>query len=408
MRIVHYLQEIDFAKGGVVRAVLDLATGAHSRGHDVTIVTWNATDAPPEWKDDGPKIVEIARPAAPLGLFNNAQLGEIDQFVRAADVLHLHAVWTNANNQWAKLARKAGVPYVVSIHGMLDDWCMAQKPTKKRVYLKLAGNATLGGAALVHSTAQGEWDQAKKWVPGGDAKGIVVPLVFDLAPYRDLPGPGLASDHYGPGGTGDIDDRPVVLFLSRIHEKKRPDVFVQMAAELTARGVDATYVIAGTAEDEAYGERVRAMAESAARERGVENRVRFVGLVTGDRKTSLYERADVFALPTSQENFGFVFPEALVCATPVVTTEGVDTWPELVGSGGAVTADATPTAFADAVDAILNDDAKRAQMGMDGRAWVFKDLDPDAVAERFERMYEQAAGARAGAPAGAGSEEVSA
>ncbi|MEM7629254.1 MAG: glycosyltransferase [Planctomycetota bacterium] len=402
MRIVHYLQEIDFAKGGVVRAVLDLATGAHQRGHEVSIVTWNATDAPPEWKDNGPEIIEIERPAGALGLFSKGQLGTIDRHVRSADVLHLHAIWTNANNQWAKLARAAGVPYVVSIHGMLDDWCMAQRPTKKRVYLKLTGNATLAGAAIVHSTAQGEWDQAKKWIPGaGDAgahKGAVVPLVFDLAPYRDLPGPGLANDAYGPGGTGDIDDRPVVLFLSRIHEKKQPDVFVRMAAELTARGVDATFVIAGTPEDEAYGERIRALAESCAREKGVENRVRFVGLVTGDLKTSLYERADVFALPTSQENFGFVFPEALVCATPVVTTKGVDTWPELVGSGGAVTAEATPEAFADAVEAMLKDDAKRAQMGADGRAWVFSDLDPEVVAERFEQMYERA---RTGAPAGA-------
>ena len=109
-------------------------------------------------------------------------------------------------------------------------------------------------------------------------------------------------------------------------------------------------------------------------------------------KTSLYELADVFSGPTSQENFGFVFPEALACGTPVITTAGVDIHPELTASGGAVITERTAAAFADATQELLEDPGRRATMGEAGRAWVFKDLDPQAVAARYERLYDAARG----------------
>lgn len=389
MRITHFLTRFNLADGGVVRAVLDMGQLLAARGHEVTVLTCDDTDVPDSWKAGGagvPVIRLVESPRLPGGLFARAQLAGIEPLVKQSEVVHLHACWTTANNQLGRMCRRMGVPYVLSVHGMLDDWCMAQKAPKKKIYLALGGRKTLEEAALVHCTAGAELEQSRKWYPKG--RGVVVPLIFDLEPYRQLPGPELADAAFGPAGTGDIvPDRPVVLFLSRIHMKKGVDVLVRMAAELKERGIVCRTLIAGTG-DAPYEREMRALIA----ELGLTDDVRLLGLVTGETKVSLYERADVFALPTSQENFGFVFPESLACRTPVVTTRGVDIWPELEQSGGAVIAERTPSAFADAVASLLPDADQRRLMGESGRAWVLEHLNPDAIAARFEGMYADATG----------------
>jgi glycosyltransferase involved in cell wall biosynthesis len=329
----------------------------------------------------------LEAPSRPLGLFAKTQLAAIEPHIRSADVLHLHACWTTANNQLARMALRTKTPYVLSVHGMLDDWCMAQKTPKKKIYLALGGRATLEQAALIHCTAQAELDQSRKWYPRGT--GTVVPLIFDLEPYRALPGPEHADITFGPAGSGDLDPAvPTVLFLSRIHFKKGVDVLIDAAAELKRRAVSFRVLIAGSGEGD-YEAEMRARIAS----RGLQHDVRMLGLVTGHTKVSLYQAARVLAIPTSQENFGFVFPESLACETPVITTRGVDIWPELEASGGAIIADRTPQAFADAIATLLTDPARAASMGSRGRQWVLSHLNPDAIAAQFEGMYHAAIGA---------------
>jgi phosphatidylinositol alpha-1,6-mannosyltransferase len=94
-----------------------------------------------------------------------------------------------------------------------------------------------------------------------------------------------------------------------------------------------------------------------------------------------------FALPTSQENFGFVFFEALASGTPVVTTRGVDTWEELVGSGGGVVAENNPRAFADALATLLTDPDRAARMGAAGRAWALRHFDHADTISDYEALY---------------------
>ena len=64
-------------------------------------------------------------------------------------------------------------------------------------------------------------------------------------------------------------------------------------------------------------------------------------MVTGTDKLSLYRAADLFVLPTYQENFGFVLVEAMACGTCVLTTFNVDIWEE-IQKGGATIVNNTP------------------------------------------------------------------
>jgi glycosyltransferase involved in cell wall biosynthesis len=272
-----------------------------------------------------------------------------------------------------------GLPYVLTVHGMLDDWSMAQKPLKKRLYLALAGRRLLEKAAVVHCTARGELDQARQWFPNGN--GFVAPYIFDLSPFRDLPGPELARRSIATVA----EDVPAILFLSRLHYKKQPEVLIDAAAILRDEGRRFQVLFAGTGEP-AYEERLAAR----VREHRLEDVVHFLGLVLGEQKVSLYQAADVFSLPTSQENFGFVLAEALAACTPVVTTKGTDIWPELEASGGALLTAGDAPSTARGIATLLDDPERARRMGRVGREWVLRTLDPDAVGRRFESIYEGA------------------
>lgn len=380
LKVAHFSGPIRLELGGVVRAILDMATAQAKAGHDVIVATWDKTDAPDDWapgKPGVPRVIEIPPPSRFGKLSKNAE-STLSRTVGSCDVVHMHTPWELTNASIAKLCTKLGTPYIVSIHGMLDDWSMAQRTLKKKLYLALAARKLLENAHAVHCTAQAELDQSRKWYPKGN--GVVVPLLFDIEPYTTLPGKELAHNAF------DIDPtKPVVLFLSRIHVKKGVHLLIDAAKTLKDRGTDALFLIAGTGDDE-YEQQLREHIDRL----GLQSSVRLLGMVRGTEKVSLFEAADIFALPTSQENFGFVLVEALACNTPAITTKFVDIWPELEESGSSLIVEQSADVFADTIQNLLDDKAKAHHMGEIGREWVLRTLNPDAVVKRYEELYDDA------------------
>ncbi|MHC4081855.1 MAG: glycosyltransferase [Planctomycetota bacterium] len=387
MKIVHYHKLIRLEKGGVVRGVIDLCTVLAAAGHDVTVVTADRRDAPDDWKDQTSgrsHVIEMRRPWLLGGLFARSARRALAQCLRGADILHIHGMWDPFHVQCAAAARELGLPYVFSVHGMLDDWAMSVRRPKKRVFLAAFGRKLLHAAAAVHCTTQAELDQARKWLPRSN--GVVIPLVVELSTFRELPGPELARQALSIRGEG----RPTVLFLSRLHPVKGVELLIEAIGSLRAENVDCDLLIAGTGERDYL-----AKLQQLTRTRDLDDRVCFLGFVSGREKVSLYEAADVFCLPSKHENFGMVWAESLACATPVVTTRGIGAWPDLEAGGGALIVERTAESFADAIKRLVRDPAQRRTMGEKGRQWILSFLDCDRIVARFESMYAEAMRGRA-------------
>ena len=398
LSIVHYLPGIRLAQGGVVRAVLDGCAVAADRGHQVTLFTYEPDDVPTEWMDftrvpGRPRAIALPVPRRPGKLLSRAAVATVEETLRSADVLHLHAPWLDGNRQLANAASRLGVPYVVTLHGMLDDWSMSQRGFKKRLYMRLFGRRFLNGAAVVHCTAEAECTQARRWFDNRST--VVLPCIINLSSFEHLPGPAaglslLPAQHRA---------KMKILFLSRLHEKKGVDILIRAAGSLRDRPGMPPFVVvlAGTGEP-AYEQLLRSMVA----ELGLEPHVCFLGLVTGQVKVSLYQASDVFALPTLQENFGLVLAEAMGCGLCVVTTRGTDVWQEVQQAGGQIVA-ATPEAFGHALEQLLLASSEhRGALGARGRDWVLSTFSEQAMGETYETLYRtaRAGGPRSEAPAG--------
>jgi len=379
LHILHYQYDLRLAQGGVTRAVIDMAQLMADAGHQVTILTGENAEAPKHWRPEGkgtPRVVQLARRGFAGMLYRSDQTAEILELLRSTDVVHIHGMWIHAGVQIGAMANRLGKPIVFSPHGMLDDWSMAQRTLKKRVFLALYFGRLLKRASVIHCTAEAELDQASRWFDR--SKGRVAPCVVDLRPYEQLPAREEARRRFGLD-----DDRLVLLFLSRLHYKKRPQLAIEGLRLLRARGVEARLLIAGTGEAEYQRSLERQVAEANLNES-----VTFVGHVDGERKLAAYRAADLMVLPTSQENFGLVNVESLACGTPIVTTRGVDIWRDLQASGAASIVDPTAKAVADAAEAALTDRVALQARGEAGRQFVLDWLNPDNVAENYVAIYK--------------------
>tara|TARA_B100000959_G_scaffold220548_1_gene233112 strand:+ start:243 stop:1394 length:1152 start_codon:yes stop_codon:yes gene_type:complete len=379
MKLLHYFPSTRFTEGGTVRAAIDFCSVLARRGHDVTWLTCDDWDVPQSWKDEEPNTptIKLLGPLQKAGKrLTKDQIAKAAEVAKGMDVTHIHAMWMPSNPQMAKACDSVGTPWVLSTHGMLDDWCMEQRPLKKKLYLSTAGRIMLRGANTFLTTAEAEKSQSKKWLKHENI--AVIPYIVDLDPYKEVPSPQEAIDKYG------LVDEPTVLFLSRVHEKKSIETLIDATAILNEKGYPIRVFIAGTGED-AYIKSLQNRATAA----GVGDLVTFLGMVVGDLKLSLYAMADVFALPTQQENFGLVYPEAMLCETPAIGTKGTDIWKELE-EGGAVIADRTPQAFADAIETLTSDKELLKLKGVEGRKHILKWLDTETVASQYENMYQSA------------------
>jgi glycosyltransferase involved in cell wall biosynthesis len=129
MRILHYFPGLRLADGGVVRSIIDWCTVLAARGHEIILATFDSPDAPKDW--DGspgkPKIVWLPGSSIANWKVPAEAVEMFERLLTPGSVVHLHTPWMASNMQMSRVCRNHGVPYVVSIHGMLDDWSMAQR-----------------------------------------------------------------------------------------------------------------------------------------------------------------------------------------------------------------------------------------------------------------------------------------
>jgi len=380
--------------GGPIRSVHALAKGLVERGHEVHVFT-SSMDGPHDLDvDEGTPVnldgvlVHYFRvPFLRRLCWCPALLKALEQQVAHFDVMHLHSVFLWPTYAAARIAAQVGLPYLVAPRGMLGEAVIRGKSRwVKTAWIRLIEQQSLRAAAGLHVTTDLEAREVR-------ALGLQLPAVFCVPNSVSWPAEHLPL----PDGPFAQIPRPYVLFLSRIDWKKGLDRLIEAWKWVP----DLLLVIAGNDE---FG--YRRKLESMAAEHHVADRVRFLGPVTDQHKWALYENALMLALPSYSENFGNVVAEAMAMGCPVVVTPQVGLAEIVEQSGAGVVAEGEPRRFAQAINALVRDPARRRAMGERGRLTAREHLSSGSVADRFESIYreimtrdgsQRASAARAGA-----------
>jgi glycosyltransferase involved in cell wall biosynthesis len=127
----------------------------------------------------------------------------------------------------------------------------------------------------------------------------------------------------------------VLLFLSRIHPKKGVDLMIEAFAAVAHLDPRLQLVIAGP--DQVGWQ---AVLQQRAAALGIAERITWPGMLSGELKWGAFRFAELFCLPSHQENFGIVVAEALACGLPVSIAEPVNISAVVASAGaGLVNAD---------------------------------------------------------------------
>ncbi len=383
MHILHVIGSLDPARGGPAAAALRLAAAQAELGHEVGIVAPREAEA--ETRIEGasarlPCRDKIRRIAAPgtEGTFPGGPLlrrAEWNAIVAEADILHLHGVWEPMLLAAAAAARRAGKPYALEPHGMLDRWSLGRKALKKRVALALGWRRMIMRAAFIQALNDDEVRLMGVIGASPSPPRFVIPNGVFMEEIEPPPAEGTFRRRH-PRLAG----RRYVLFLSRLHGKKGLDHLLGAFRRIAPLHPEVDLVVAGPDDGEGPG-----FARDVATA-GLTARVHIVGALWGSDKIAAFVDAACFCLPSRQEGFSMAIIEALACGTPVVISQECR-FPEVATEGAGEVLPLDPEAFADALDGLLSSPVRAARMGRAGRALVKAAYTWPVIARRTLTAY---------------------
>lgn len=375
LRVLHTNLGIYPERGGPPSVIANLAAAQAMLGHAVTIASSNTkSDLEQIQRDllrkvpggDRVEVQVLPRVGIWKGFFGRPlSFGE-----SPPDLIHIHELWTPFDLFIARSAKAQGIPYVVTMHGLLSKPRLRRRWLKKWLARQLWVRRMLRASGFVHGLTAHECLEAADCI--GNLQLIQIPNGFSAMSLSD---PADPPDHLSQ-----LKGRRFVLFLSRLQEIKGPDLLVPIFEHVAGEFPDVYLVVAGPDEGSLSG-------MNKQRERSsFRDRIHFVGMADAKAKSWLLTNAELFILPSRDEGFSVAILEALSKGCPVVMTTECH-FPEASIAGAALEAPISVTQLAEHVKTLLSSRVLSRQMGDTGREFVQKNYSWSHIAGEMISAY---------------------
>jgi glycosyltransferase involved in cell wall biosynthesis len=366
MKIAHVVTYVsqDGAFGGPVAVALAQTDELARRGHQVDLVAgWDGLAALPESnvthrlfpvRRIGPSFSGLVAPQLLRWLHRNG---------RRFDVIHVHLARDLITLSAARVALAHGVNLVVQPHGMI----MPDGRGRARAMDAIATRSVLHRASTVFSLTE------------QDKAGLARVAGGSLPTLQMIPN-GIPRPRVPPATSS--DDPPIVMFLARLHPRKRVLAFAQAAHLMIRQGTEANFEIFGP--DEGDLSRLRAYIS----DHHLGGRIRYCGSVPQGTADDELRRAAVYVLPAVREVFPMTVLEALSVGTPVVLGEDCGIAAELHRRRAVNVSDGSPSDLADQITRLLPGGPDRLERIACGLESIDSWFSIEAVADRLALAYE--------------------
>jgi glycosyltransferase involved in cell wall biosynthesis len=363
--------------GGSESLTYQFATRLADRGHDVRVVCGQAFDDRPHYLEHGVEVIQVKPRGGFLGMVADAStlidlmpLDELERWAEDRDLIH------NVGREYldSSLAVSASLDLPIALTPLAHpgQFHGGDAPADFERYRR--ANAI---------TTMTEWERGWFAAHGIDPYRIVTTGMGPNA-SRSNDGPQFRRRHRIP------QDAPMILYVGR-RERYKGFIHLLDSAEIVwHRYPDARFVFIGMAGF--YGSVVDEFA------RYTDERIVAVERATSAERSDAFAACDIYAMPSIHETFGIGYLEAWLHDRPVI---GGDIPPlrEVIthGADGVVVPQRVDD-IANAIVALLDDPALRAQMGAAGHAKLLERWDWERVMDRVEEAHRRAVAAHV--PAG--------
>jgi glycosyltransferase involved in cell wall biosynthesis len=329
MKLLHVLASADPSAGGPIEGVRQRGLRLRQLGHSVELVTLDDPTLP--FVKDFPLVMHGLGPSHGSYRYTAALVPWLKANARRYDAIVVNGLWQyHSFGAWRAL-KAMGLPYFVFTHGMLDPWfkhAYPRKHLKKWAYWPWADYRVLRDARAVLFTSEEERLQARRsfWLYRAEERVVAYGTTAPPDNAGKLKEDFLAAHP-------NLRGKRVLLFLSRIHEKKGCDLLIRAFARIASLDPKLELVMAGPDQSGWVGR-----LKELAKELNIADRICWPGMLQGDMKWGAFYDAEAFVLPSHQENFGIAVAEALGCGLPVLISDKVNIWREVQSSGAGLIA----------------------------------------------------------------------
>ena len=302
--------------------------------------------------------------------------------VGGADVVHSHTWYANLAGHLSSLLY--GVPHVLTAHSLepLRPWKAEQLGGGYALSSWCERTAMLSASAVIA-------------VSNGMAADIHVSYPEVQTNRVHVIHNGIDAQQYSPDSARDVLDRygidpgrPSVVFIGRVTRQKGLPVLLRAAEQIDPAAQ--LVLCAGQADT----------AELQAEVTGLVDRLRasrsgviwLPGMLAKPEVIQILSHATVFVCPSEYEPLGIVNLEAMACGSAVVAS-AVGGIPEVVADGetGLLVPVGDEAALASAIDALIRDPARAAELGARGRQRAVAEFSWDTIAAQTAQLYEELA-----------------
>lgn len=378
MRVLHVISGLDPRHGGTTSALLALMRAQRDAGMQVGLVStfcdWDLPDTADLIRREGFDL-HLIGPATRRLAWSRQIKPTLKQLIPQFDLIHIHAIWEEIQHRAAVLSRRMNKAHIITPHGMLDPWSLSQSRGMKRIYFALRLRRDLNHASAMHFTDELERQSVSPL--NLICPTFVQPLVVDLGDFTPAPARGFLRERYPQ-----LRDRPIVLFMSRIHPKKGLDLLIPAFA--AGAPADAMLVIAGPDRD-GYQSSVQEMIDRHK----IADRVIFTGMLTGRDRAAAMADSDLFVLPSYQENFGVVVIEALSVGLPAILSDKVNIHQQITDHQLGEVIPTQVSRLTEALRGWMGDPQRRAHTSDRARQYIATHFDRLTLARQWIAHYER-------------------
>ena len=259
----------------------------------------------------------------------------------------------------------------------MNDWIIGQGIPFKKLWLKYLIKP-FAHKIYWHTTAEQEKEEVLKYFP--QARVIVIPNGIDLEEFQQLITSSNEQSWFKKYlSSKDISVEPIIVSMGRVHKKKGFDILINAFQKILSDHPSAHLFIAG--ENEGEQENLLKLAKSL----NILDKVHFTGQVNGNEKLSFLSEADLFVLPSHNENFGNVYAEALAAGTPIIASKNTP-WKEVEQYNCGRWVDNSINSTTEAMLDLLSQDLKI--MGDNGREYI-KRFSWQNIGKQFDELFNQ-------------------
>ncbi len=295
--------------------------------------------------------------------------------IEKSDIIHIQGIFdtpTPISLFYAKLFNK---PVLLSPRGSLGIWCIGNGSKFKTIWLNYLLKPLVKNINW-HATAQQEKDEILSIYP--DAKVEIIPNGIEYDKFQSSNF--LSKNEYSKKFIHqEIEPNKIVVSMGRLQKKKGFDILIDSFYETLKSFPNSILLIAGGNEGEEEN------LKNQIKNLNLESNVFLIGAIEGQDKIDFLANADLFCLPSHNENFGNVYVESLATGTPIVASK-MTPWSEVEDYDCGKWVENSIEETSSAMNEVLEKD--RETMKINSRKLAFK-YDWKNVAEAFKKIVEK-------------------